>query len=307
MRRREFIKSASVVAAGLGISSSVYANANEQAKSNSAKFKLKYAPGLGMFQELTGSKDPIDQIKFVSDQGFTAIFDNGFPGRDVSTQEKIAAELSNRNMDFGPYVLYADFSSKSMVLKDDSIRKMLVDKINQAVEIKKRTGFGLALMVPGRYDEKLSWDYQTANVIDILRELSDIAHKGGVTIVLEPLNFHRDHPWLFLKTIPQTYMICRAVNSPSCKIVNDLYHQQITEGNLIPNIDLAWSEIGAFHCGDNPGRKEPTTGEINYRGIFKHLYNKGCDKTICMEHGKSLEGKIGEQAVIDAYRFCDNF
>ncbi|GAB1360563.1 hypothetical protein MASR1M31_23810 [Porphyromonadaceae bacterium] len=305
MRRREFIKSASVVAAGLGISGSAYANVNEQVKSNSAKFKLKYAPGLGMFQELTGSKDPIDQIKFISDQGFTAIFDNGFPGRDIPTQEKIAAELSNRNMDFGPYVLYADFSSKSMVLKDDSIRKMLVEKINQAVEIKKRTGFGLALMVPGRYDERLSWDYQTANVIDILRELSDIAHKGGVTIVLEPLNFHRDHPWLFLKTIPQTYMICRAVNSPSCKIVNDLYHQQITEGNLIPNIDLAWSEIGAFHCGDNPGRKDKLLVKLTTEA-YSNIYTTRVVIKQSVEHGKNL-GKIGEQAVIDAYRFCDNF
>lgn len=307
MKRREFLKSASAVALGLSASGIASASVNHASQSNAAKFKLKYAPGFGMFNELCGSKNEIDQIKFVSDQGFTAMFDNGFPGKEKALQEKIAAELAKRNMDFGPYVLYADFSVKSMVLKDDSVRKMLIDKIHTAVDIKKRTGFGLALMVPGRYDERLAWDYQTANVIDILRELSDIAHKGGVTIVLEPLNYHRDHPWLFLKGVPQSYMICRAVNSPACKIVNDLYHQQITEGNLIPNIDMAYSEIGAFHCGDNPGRKEPTTGEINYRSIFKHLHAKGCDKVICMEHGRSQQGKAGEQAVIDAYRFCDNF
>jgi hydroxypyruvate isomerase len=58
---------------------------------------------------------------------------------------------------------------------------------------------------------------------------------------------------LFLTGIPQAYQICRAVNSPSCKILDDLYHQQVTEGNRIPNIDRAWEEIAYFQVGDNPG------------------------------------------------------
>ncbi len=76
-------------------------------------------------------------------------------------------------------------------------------------------------------------------------------------MVLEPLNTIHDHPGLFLNGIPQAYDICRAVNSPVCKIVDDIYHQQITEGNLIPNIEAAWSEIAAFHLGDNPGAMNP--------------------------------------------------
>jgi hydroxypyruvate isomerase len=79
---------------------------------------------------------------------------------------------------------------------------------------------------------------------------------------------------LFLRGIPQSYAICRAVNRVSCKTLDDLYHQQISEGNLIPNLEMAWSEIAAIHLGDNPGRNEPTTGEINYKNIFKYLYNK---------------------------------
>ncbi|MBP1766527.1 MAG: hyi, partial [Candidatus Aminicenantes bacterium] len=106
---------------------------------------------------------------------------------------------------------------------------------------------------------------------------------------------------------PQAYEICRAVASPSCKILNDLYHQQITEGNLIPNIEAAWEEIAAFHVGDNPGRKEPTTGEINYRNIFKVLHQRGYKGALGMEHGQSREGKEGERAVIEAYRACDSF
>ncbi|MHC4213793.1 MAG: TIM barrel protein, partial [Planctomycetota bacterium] len=107
--------------------------------------------------------------------------------------------------------------------------------------------------------------------------------------------------------IPQAYQICRAVNSPNVKIINDLYHQQITEGNLIPNIDMAWDEIAAFHVGDNPGRKEPGTGEINYTNVFKHIHSKGYQGVLCLEHGNSKKGIEGEKAFLEAYRTCDNF
>lgn len=306
MERRNFIKNAAASGIAVaGLSSIFSATASEAVVSNEAKFKLKYAPHLGMFPEHAG-KDPIDNIKFISDQGFRAIFDNGLMGKSPELQEKIAAELARRNMDIGPYVLYADFSAESMVLFNDESRKMLKDRLKEGIVTSKRTGAKYALMVPGRYNERLEWDYQTANVIDSMRELSEIAEKEGIVIVLEPLN-RWDHPGLFLTGMPQTYAICRAVNSPACKIVNDMYHQQITEGNLIPNIDRAWSEIGAFHIGDNPGRKEPTTGEINYKNIFQHIYKKGYDGVLCCEHGKSKQGKEGEAAFIKAYREVDSF
>lgn len=306
MKRRNFIRNTAasgIAMAGLG--SVMGAAASESVSSNSAKFKLKYAPGLGTFRESAGS-DPIDNIKFIADQGFRAIFDNGLMGKPAELQEKMANELARRDMDIGPFVLYADFSAESMVLFNDESRKMLKDRLQQGIETYKRTGARYALMVPGRYNQRLEWDYQAANVIDSMRELSEIAEKEGMVIVLEPLN-RWDHPGLFLTGMPQTYMICRAVNSPSCKIVSDTYHQQITEGNIIPNIDRSWSEIAAFHIGDNPGRNEPTTGEINYKNIFKHIYDKGYDGTLCCEHGKSKRGKEGEMALIQAYRQVDSF
>ncbi|MEC3965732.1 TIM barrel protein, partial [Flagellimonas halotolerans] len=97
------------------------------------------------------------------------------------------------------------------------------------------------------------------------------------------------------------------VDSPSCKILFDIYHQQIQEGNLIPNIDAAWEEIAYFQVGDNPGRKEPTTGEINYRNVFKHIHSKGYTGIVGMEHGNSGAGKQGELAVIEAYKTSDTF
>jgi hydroxypyruvate isomerase len=308
MERRNFIRNAALGSLALTGVAGTYSTAAAAGSpiSNNARFNLKYAPSLGTFREHAGD-DPLDQIKFMHDQGFRAIFDNGLMRKEPALQEKIANELDRLGMDLGPFVLYADFNVKSMVTTDPEMMQMLRERMKMGLEVHKRTNVKTALVVPGRYDERLHWDYQTANVIDSLRMCSEIVENSGMKLVIEPLNGLRDHPGLFLTTIPQAYMICNAVRHSHCRIVNDLYHQQITEGNLIPNLDMAWDYIAAFHVGDHPGRREPGTGEINYQNIFSHIYNKGYDGVICAEHGRSIPGKQGESAFIEAYRKADSF
>jgi hydroxypyruvate isomerase len=306
VKRRDFITQAGLAAAALALPSAIAASqkAAPEAK-KPGRFKLKYAPSLGQFKNLAGT-DLAAEIQFIADQGFTALFDNGIMNRPVAEQDLIVREAARRGLTLGPFVLYADFSKETFVLRDRDTRAMLLQKMKQGLEAMDRTGCKQALVVPGRYDESLAWDYQTANVVDNLRACMDVCQPRGLVIVLEPLN-PKNHPGLFLTRIPQAYAICKAVNSPSCKILDDIYHQQVTEGNLIPNIEAAWDEIAAFHIGDNPGRNEPTTGEINYRTIFRYIHAKRYEGVLCMEHGQSKPGRDGEQAVIDAYRACDQF
>ncbi len=308
MDRRAFM--ATGLAAGAAISAGAFANERAGAEpaesSKKRKFKLKYAPYFGMFRNHAGD-DPIDQLKFMADEGFTAAFDNEMAGRSKQQQEAIAKQMERLGMMLGPFIACAEFERKTFVTSNKHVRRKLVEQMNNAVQVSKRANCKWALVVPGAFDNGLEWEYQTANVIDNLKYCAEVCEPSGVIMVIEPLNPWRDHPGLFLTKIGQAYQICRAVGSGSCKILNDLYHQQITEGNLIGNIDMAWEEIAAFHLGDTPGRMEPTTGEINYKNIFKHLYKKGYEGVLCMEHGNSKEGKEGERAVIEAYRECDNF
>jgi hydroxypyruvate isomerase len=308
--RRDFIKKTAAtgvaILAAPAMAGSQIRDGKKIAPDQIIPFKLKYAPGLSMFREHAGS-DPVDNIRFCHENGFRAMFDNDLMKKPAGDQERIANEINRLGMELGPFVAYADFGAVSFVLNKPEVREMLIGKMREAVECFKRTGVKWALVVPGKYDEKLHWDFQTANVIDNLRYCCDIVEAAGLTLVMEPLNTLRDHPGLFLSGIPQAFSICRAVNRPSCKIVMDIYHQQITEGNLIPNIDAAWSEIAAFHCGDNPGRNEPTTGEINYKNVFRHIYSHNYNGVICMEHGLSKRTREGEERVIQAYRECDSF
>jgi hydroxypyruvate isomerase len=303
--RREFLKSATLGVAALSVGAPALDAQAKAAEGAAGGFKLKYAPSLGLFEASAG-KAPADQLKFMAGQGFRAWFDNGLMGRPPAEQEALAGESSRLGLTVGPFVVYADFSKETFVLPDRAFREMMAGKLQAAVETSKRTGCKWALLVPGRYDESLDWDYQTANVVEHLKWCAAIVEPAGLAIVLEPLN-PKNHPGLFLTKMAQAYQICRAVGSPGVKILDDMYHQQITEGNIIPNIDACWDQIAAFHIGDSPGRKEPGTGEMNYRNIFGHIHGKGYQGVLCMEHGMSKKGKDGEKAVIDAYRAADAF
>jgi hydroxypyruvate isomerase len=243
----------------------------------------------------------------MADAGFTAMEDNGMKDREVAMQEKIASKMANLGMEMGVFVAHTIYWSEPSLTsgKSDKLDQFLKE-VQESVEVAKRVNARWMTVVPGFVDLRKDMDYQTANVVNALRRASEILEPHKLTMVLEPLNF-RDHPGLFLNKMSQGYAICKAVNSPSCKILDDLYHQQIHEGNLIPNIDLAWDEIGYFQMGDNPGRKEPTTGEINYLNVFRHIHKKGYTGIMGMEHGNSKPGKEGEMAVIEAYAKVDQF
>lgn len=307
MQRRDFLTKSSVLGAGLIAASALPADAQEATASAKHRFKLKYAPHFGMFEKSAG-KDPIDQLKFAADQGFTAWEDNGMKGKSTDLQENIAKTMQKLGMEMGVFVAHSiDWSKPGLTSGGKGSREKFLGEIRESVEVAKRVHAKWMTVVPGKVDQRLEMDFQTANVVESLRQASAILEPHGLVMVLEPLNWFANHPGLFLSKIPQAFLICRAVDSPACKILFDIYHQQIQEGNLIPNMDKAWSEVAYFQIGDNPGRNEPGTGEINYRNVFKHIHEKGFTGIMGMEHGNSRSGKEGEQAVIDAYTTADDF
>jgi hydroxypyruvate isomerase len=310
MKRRSFIQRGAVSAAALISGSAAWASSTNQSTATELppkqNFKLKYAPHFGMFRHHAG-EDLLDQVQFMADAGFTAMEDNGMKGRDIGMQEKIASKMANLGMKMGVFVAHTvAWTEPNLTSGDPDKLAAFLAEIKDSVEVAKRVNARWMTVVPGHVDLRKDMGYQTRNVIEALKRASEILEPYNLTMVLESLNF-RDHPGQFLNKISQAYQICQAVDSPSCKILDDLYHQQIHEGNLIPNIDLAWEEIGYFQVGDNPGRKEPTTGEINYLNVFKHIHGKGYTGILGMEHGNSLPGKEGEVALIEAYAEVDDF
>jgi hydroxypyruvate isomerase len=307
MQRRQFLLAGSALATSVVHSA---AAAERSLMPQVAAFKLRYAPHFGMFQNLAGG-DPIDQLKFAANQGFTAWEDNGMKSRPAEMQERIGQTMQSLGMKMGVFVAHASFGRPTFVIKDQSVWDAVLQDMRDSIEVAKRVHAKWMTVVPGNIDERqsgrLEIGYQTANAVELLRRCCEVFEKDELVMVLEPLNWYANHGGVFLQSSPQAYQICKAVNHPSCKILFDIYHQQITEGNLIPNIDRCWDEIAYYQCGDNPGRHEPGTGEINYRRVFEHIHSKGFVGVMGMEHGNSRSGSEGEQAVINAYRAADDF
>ena len=303
MKRRNFIQNSTLTAASLIAVNPLFSNNNSNPNH---VYNLNYAPHFGMFKNHAGS-DIFNQLEFIKDQGFKAFEDNGMKNRDAKTQEKIGNFLSNYNIKMGVFVAHKIYWNEPNLASGDlNKRSEFLNDISTSVEVAKRVNAKWMTVVPGHLDLRKDMNYQTQNVIETLKQASEILEKHDLTMVLEPLNF-RDHPGLFLTESPQAFQICKAVNSKSCKILFDIYHQQIQEGNLIPNIEASWNEIAYFQIGDNPGRNEPTTGEINYKNIFKYIYDKGFNGVLGMEHGNSLKGLEGELKLINSYKKVDNF
>ena len=306
MQRRKFVQQSLLAGGSLLAFTETMGNSKQGIPFEDAPpFHCNYGIHDGMFKNLAGD-DFIEQIKFAHSVGFRAIEDNGMMKRTPEQQKKIGDTLAQLGMSMGVFVLVFDDwpLQTSLTGGKKEWRDKFVAYCKDAVEVAKRCHAKWITVVPGNYERSLPEGIQTANVIQSLRLGAEIFEPNGLVMVLEPLS---DTPDLFLRHSDQTYAMCKAINSSSCKILFDMYHMQRNEGNMIKNIDLVYDEIGYFQIGDNPGRKEPGTGEMNYQNIFKHIYKKGYKGVLGMEHGTAKPGKEGELALIKAYRDADTF
>ncbi len=273
--------------------------------SNAAHFSLAYAPHEGSFASRGGL---IEQIAYAADQGFRAWEDNEARSRPVAEQDRMAKTLAQRGMKMGVFVASMPKWAQSRPLlgsNDGAEREAFLADIRSSIDVAKRLDATRMTVVTGFLDPKLPVDIQTARIIDVMRRAGDIVAPHDVAMVMEPLNTRTNHPGVYMQTIAQGFAVARGVNSPAVKILADLYHEQIQSGNLIPTLEICWSEIGYLQFGENPGRKEPGTGEINYAAIVRWLRAQRYAGVIGMEHGNSIEGRSGEDRLIAAYREID--
>jgi len=305
MQRRKFMQQSLLAGGGLLTSANIIAGNKKERSTDTKPFNLNYAIHDGMFKNHAGP-DFIEQIKFAHGMGFRAIEDNGMMARPVEQQKLIGDTLVKLNMTMGVFVITSDnwHWKTSLTTGKQEWTDLMIKDCKAAVEVAKRCNAKWMTVVPGNYENSLSHEFQTTNVINALRKGAAILEPHGLVMVLESLS---DNPDLFLRHTDQAFMICEAINSSACKFLYDMYHMQRNEGNIINNIDKVWDQTGYFQIGDNPGRNEPGTGEMNYKNIFKHLHSKGYKGVLGMEHGNVKPGKEGELALIKAYRDADDF
>ena len=173
-----------------------------------------------------------------------------------------------------------------MVWEDS--RGAFLSCLRETCEAARRMRVPNVIATTGNAREDISHEAQMEICLDTLKEMAPIAADYGVCLVLEPLNVIWDHKGFSLSLSSDAFRIVDEVASPSLRVLYDIYHQQITEGNLIPTITANIGKIGHFHIADNPGRNQPGTGEINYANVFRAIRDAGYSRYLAFECGSTL-------------------
>jgi len=154
-------------------------------------------------------------------------------------------------------------------------REEFLKQTQLAIDAARAVGTQQLVTLTGNEMRGVPRSEQMANAVTALRAAAPMLEKSGVTAIVEVLNTYVDHAGYFLYNVRDGARLIDRVGSPSVKLLFDIYHVQIMEGNLIENIRNNIDRIGHFHVGDVPGRHQPGTGEINYRNVFKAIYDQG--------------------------------
>jgi hydroxypyruvate isomerase len=222
------------------------------------------------------SEVPIEeQIRRVKDLGFEAFEFWGWWNKDLESI-KCAAEQADIQM--------ASFCSKFVSLVDPDQREKYLMGLKESVEAAKILNCRNLICLTGSLLEGVPRHDQMESLVEGLKASVPLLEGTGITLLLEPLNTLVDHKGYFLERSDEAFRVIEQVDSEHIKVLFDIYHQQITEGNLIPNIISNIDKIGYFHIADHPGRHDIGTGDINYRNVLEAISKTGYKGCIGLEY-----------------------
>lgn len=279
MDRRRFLTACAATAGGMTLFNQIKAFAALPGDKPFAKAKLKMSAPISFFPGETSE----EKLDAVAAWGLPAYEWLGPSGDFASLRKKADSLGLVLSCTSGCGAIKAG----QMVLPDDHDR--LVEQFKRNVEMAHQLNCTRLIGLTGNNREDATFEEQTENVIKCAKRLAPIAEKENVILVLEMLNPLVDHKGFFLTRTDHGVQIVKAIGSPNVKLLFDIYHQQITEGNVIRNFTENIDYIGHFHVADNPGRKEPGTGELNYTNIFAAIAKTNYDGFVALECGHSTK------------------
>jgi hydroxypyruvate isomerase len=275
MDRRTFVKTCAATAGATTLLRSAAAKAEVQ-KGLFTDSPINLSMPFGWFPG--GSMD--EKLASLAEWGFHAYEWLG-PNGDI---DALKAKMDELKLELSCITGAGAIAPGGMVQPEDHDK--VVEQFKGNVELAHKLGCKTIIALTGNERSDVSREQQNEYVVTCLKRLAPIAEAENVTIALELLNVLVDHKGYFLVTTPHAVELLQAVNSPNVKMCFDIYHQQISEGNVTRNLTGNIERVGHIHVGDNPGRKQPGTGELNYKNIFKAVHEAGYDRFVTLECGK---------------------
>jgi hydroxypyruvate isomerase len=296
LNRREFL--------GVGVAGGVTLAGLQTTSRRSPRFSRSYAPQLRHFAQHAGN-DPVDQIQFAADEGFSAVVEGGLIGQSPVLQTRIGKAVARRGLAFGPFVGVAHFGRAIFAGNAIDERRELLRETDWAIDAARRAGGTDFIVIPGKDRPHVPQAIRSRYAVDMLRLCADRCERHGVRMLLEPTVSGGDSSRMFLRSIEQAADLCRAVGSPACRVLFDVYDQVIAGHDVPKLLRQSRDVLGSVAIADAPGRREPGSGEVDFRPLFDVLDAIGYRGVLGMEHGKRLQGREGERALVDAYVALD--
>jgi len=241
--------------------------------------KINLAVMSGWFEGLSHT----EMVEQVAAYGFPA-FENLGAGK-WEDKEAVKAKCAELGIKVGAISCSGTINGDGPV--NPAFHQTFVAETREAIKNAQALGTPTVLALTGAERHDMAMAEQMANVAAASRLVAPYLEDAGITMTFELLNVKKDHGGYAFVYSRQGADLIREINSPNIKMLFDVYHQQISEGDVIRNLTDYAAEIGHYHFGDNPGRREPGTGELNYKNIFKAIAATGYKGVVSSEFSKS--------------------
>jgi hydroxypyruvate isomerase len=210
----------------------------------------------------------LDRLRASAKLGFPAVEFWPWDNKDLKAVAELSKELN---------LAIAQFTAWGFEpgMNDPKNHQAFVEAVDKGCEVAKQLDCKLMTVVGGNDQPGMSQEKMHENIITALKMAAPIAEKNDITLILEPMNIRVDHKGHCLYGSEKPVRICRAVNSTHVKINWDLYHMQISEGDLCGRLKDGFDQVGYLQVADNPGRNEPGTGEVHYNRVLRQAKELG--------------------------------
>lgn len=233
----------------------------------------------------------LERIDSVAQAGLSAFEFWDWPSKDVN---QINERRQRHSLDVAAFVM----EPRGGLVRADSPAE-LRDGVVRSLATAQMLDCRNLIVLVGREVPQVPRQEQHDNILRGLKQVAPLAEKAGVTLLIEPLNVIVDHTGFYLSSSREAFEIVREVGSPNVKVLFDIYHQQVSEGNLIANITEHLDLIGYLHAADVPGRHEPGTGEINYASLLRQVSQAGYKGFLGLEYRPSADSFQSMKAIAD--------
>lgn len=287
--RRNFLTTAAAlsVAGGAGVVGATESTGDDG--SNPLPWgKTRFAANIEMWS-FGGVSHP-DRIREAAKLGYPAV--EFWPWRGKNLEEIIKA-CDETGVEVAQFIGWGFTPGMNNPKNHDQLEKEIAASIEAAKKLKTKK----LTVIAGNDQPGMTQEQMHENVIAGLKKVAPLAEEAEVMLILEPMNIRVDHKGHCLYGSPEAVKICREVDSPMVKINWDLYHMQITEGDLCRRLREGWDQVGYLQLADNPGRREPGTGEIQYSRVFKEAWNLGYRGYVGLECWPSVDEVVATERV----------